>query len=156
MAVKVDVEIPEGSTIVFELLLEAEVDLSKEPLHMILLHEHFVFVSRNLGYLEGRRTLVRRTCQPFFVDRLVVFEALDIVCVVIILEVVGVTFVLLLLLSRAFLEAQDCSRARASGFVVGQHRAYLRCGSTESRERCIVHTDIILMTWHRQSVSHNV
>ena len=62
MAVKVDVEIPEGSTIVFELLLEAEVDLSKEPLHMILLHEHFVFVSRDLSYLEGRRTLVRRTC----------------------------------------------------------------------------------------------
>ena len=46
--------------------------------------------------------------KSFFIDCLVVFEALNVVGVVIVLEIVGVTFVLLLLLSGSFLEALDC------------------------------------------------
>ena len=85
MAIKVDVEVSEGPTIVFELLLETQVDLSKEPLHMILLHKPFIFMSRNLSYLEIFLLFIRRIIQLFVIDSLVVFEALNVVCVVIIL-----------------------------------------------------------------------
>ena len=85
VAVKVDVEISEGSSIVFELLLEAEVDLSEEALDMILLHKHFIFVGRNLSYLEIRWIWLGSTSHHLFINRLVVFEALNIMSVVIIL-----------------------------------------------------------------------
>lgn len=97
VSVKVDVEISECSSIVFELLLKAEVDLSKKALHMILLHKHLVLMCRDLGYLEIRWILLWSLYKQLFINRLVVFKALNIMSVVIILQIISITLVSLCL-----------------------------------------------------------
>ena len=108
VSVEIDVEVSERSSVVLEFLFEAEVNLSEEALHVILPHERFVFMGSDFGYFEVCLLFVATAGESFFIDGLVVLEALNVVGVVVILQIIGVAFVGLLLLSGAFLEACHC------------------------------------------------